>query len=136
MATRRATAEDMRDTGRMCIYCPRLLDVLIWHGGPRSCDHCAQLQPVTLRFKFERSVWWVQFLNPKSYLPLAPPLRFQEPTKIRELVGRTPTRWTLGERQAFEYGLVTGDGRCDIQLTMKQLKALRERPTMDGRDNV
>ncbi len=65
-------------------------------------------------------------------LPMALPLRFQDSAKIRELISKTPTRWTLAERQAFEFGIATGNGRCDVQLTMEQLKALKDRPAVKG----
>ena len=64
---------------------------------------------------------------PDLIAAIAPPLRFQEAGKIRELVKRTPTRWTLGEQQAFEFGLIMGDGRCGIQMMMAQIVALKER---------
>jgi hypothetical protein len=127
MVTRRETAEALRETGKMCQFCPRLLDVRAWQGGPQTCERCARPQPITLHYKYESGVWWLHFLEPSSSLPVAPAIRFQDASKIRELVARTPTRWTLGERQAFEYGLVNGDGRCAVAMTSQQLRALRER---------
>src|ERR1700749_1883930 len=112
MAMRPEVVQDMREGGRMCAYCPRLLDVRSWYGGPRACDHCARPQPVTLKFKMEHSVWRLDFLHPITSFPLAPTWKLADAGKVRELVSRTPTRWTLGERQAFEFGLIMGEGRC------------------------
>ena len=127
MAIRPEVVQDMRERGRMCQYCPRLLDVMSWHGGLRTCDRCARPQPVTLKFKMEECVWRLDFLHPTTSFPLAPTLRLGDSGKLRELISRTPTRWTLGERQAFEFGLIVGTGRCDIQMTMEQLVAVKER---------
>jgi len=57
---------------------------------------------------------------------LAPPHRVQAAGKIRELVSKTPTRWTAAEREAFELSLISGQGRCAMHMTMAQIVALRE----------
>ena len=125
----RASIKSMKADGRMCLNCPRPIDMgtdaMVWTGGPRYCTQCSRPQKVAMRFKLQRSVWCVEFLEPRSRLPLAPCCRFQDGAKIRELIHRTPSRLTLAENQALDLGLSNGLGELDILITTEQLRKLK-----------
>jgi len=73
---RRATTE-MREEGRMCSNCPRTMDMGFWTGGPRLCDHCLSSRQVLLRFRYDRCVWYCDFLDPQSKMPVGRQRRFE-----------------------------------------------------------
>ena len=121
--------EGMRADGRMCRECSRPLDLgvgaVAWKGGLRSCDRCERPRTLALRFKVERGIWCVEFLDPRSRFPVAPCRRFQDEEKIRELIRRTPSRFNLADKQALDVGLSRGMGELDIQVTADQLRKLQ-----------
>ncbi len=127
----RASIPRMREEGRMCLDCPRPLDMgvgaMAWKGGSRFCDRCGRPQRVTLRYRMERDVWCVEFLDSRSHLPVAPLWRVLDAEKIRELIRRTPTRFTLADRQALDLGLSNGRGAIGIEVTADQLRKLKEK---------
>jgi len=125
MSADQASTAHLRKSGRMCWSCKTLIELGKWQGGERLCDRCARPQKVWLRFKYEHTYWYVEFLDPKHWNTVGRKRRFDHADTIRELVARTPTRLNMEAQQAFDFALQRGEGQIELELTGEQYIKLR-----------
>lgn len=121
-----ASMARLRESGRMCWSCRTLIALGRWQGGERLCDRCARPQKVWLRFKYEHTYWYVEFLEPKHWMTVGRKRRFESADPIRDMVARTSTRMDLAARQAFDIALQSGQGQIELELTGEQFIKLRK----------
>lgn len=125
----RASTERQRAGGRMCANCHRELDPPYRPGGA-FCNVCKPMHRVLADFTCQNGVWRVVYRE-LSMRPLPRMSRFLDPDKIRQMYASYGTRKMSEDRQAFEYGLSSGAGMVELELTPEQfakLKLEREEP--------
>jgi hypothetical protein len=125
MCAEQASTTEMRESSRMCWSCKTLIELGKWQGGERLCNRCAQPQKVWLRFKYEHTYWYVEFLEPKHRMTIGRKRRFDHADTIREMVARTTTRLNLTAQQAFDFALQRGEGQIELELTGEQFIKLK-----------
>ena len=120
----RASTMRQIEAGKRCCKCGRQIDTPPWRRGERKCEACLPHRRVFCNF-FHRDGWTVQFLEEDVKTPVGRMLTFASPEKIRELVGRTPTKFTPETQQELDYDIGKGRGGLYLDLTETQYRRLR-----------
>jgi hypothetical protein len=131
MGGERASTTRMRAAGKICCFCGRHLDVLLWQPpGERACDKCSaernptpKLHRVHMSFA-RREQWYCTFLEGDLRTPAARPRTFTDPDAIVEMIGRGNAFPDVASRQVVERAMRAGRGNVDLWLTPEQYARL------------
>lgn len=121
----------MRLAGKICCFCGRHLDVLLWQPpGERACDACTaqrtpapKLRRVHMSFVL-RDKWHCTFLEEDLRTRAARPRAFSNPDTMIEMIRRGNGFRDLASRQAVEQAILAGRGNVDLLLTPEQYARL------------
>jgi hypothetical protein len=127
MGGERASKTRMREAGRICCYCGRILSAP-FPARERLCARC-EVERMGLKrmvlMQFERRDGWrVSFRDNANPQTTFREFRFAQSTKIQDLVQRTGTPLMSEDRNALEYGIRQGSGAIPLQLSDDQYRKL------------
>lgn len=125
----------MRLAGKICCFCGRHLDALLWQPqGERACEECQaerapaapKLRRIHMSFVL-RDCWRCTFTHEDLRTPAAPPRIFTSPDNMVEMIRRGNGFRDLASRQAVEHAMLSGAGNVDLLLTPEQYAKLAKR---------
>lgn len=131
MGGERASTTRMRLAGKICCFCGRHLDVLLWQPqGEKACDRCGAERnqtptPHRIYMSFaRRDQWYCTFLEEDLRTSAARPRTFTDPDAMVEMIRRGNGFRDLASRQAVEQAVLVGRGNVALWLTPEQYARL------------
>jgi hypothetical protein len=126
MGGERSSTTRQRLAGKICARCSRSIDAGAWPGEERLCNRCGGVHKVYMGFFVRGGGEWVcTFLEPDLRTPIGRIRCFGSEEKLRELIARTQTTFTLEDRQALDHATALGRGGVYLQLSGEQYEKLR-----------
>src|SRR6266851_5063433 len=131
MGGERSSTTRMRLAGKICCFCGRYLDVMLWQPpGERACDSCAaqrapapKLRRIHMSFAL-RDRWYCTFMEEDLRTPAASGRSFTSADNMVEMIRRGNGFRDLASRQAVEHAIQAGRGNVDLLLTEDQYNKL------------
>ena len=131
MGAERSSTIRMRLAGKICCFCGRYLDAMLWQPpGERACDSCAaqrapvpKLRRIHMSFVL-RERWHCTFMEEDLRTKVAPPRTFTNPDNMIEMIRRGNGFRDLASKQAVEHAIMAGRGNVDLLLTPEQYARL------------
>ncbi len=103
----------------------RIMDLGVWRGGPRQCEHCQRSKLVIMQFHRDDSVWLVTFLDWTSKLPLGKQWQLDGADAVEGLVKRSRTDLRGAACAMFKHALAAGVGEVQIEVSGEQYARIR-----------
>jgi hypothetical protein len=127
MSGDRASTVRMRETGKICCSCDRLLSPP-FHGRQRVCPQCevdsmGLKRTVLMQFKRNQG-WQINFSDSTNPSAQFRELIFAHSSKIQDLVRKSGTQMMSEDVNALEYGIRQGAGAVPLRLSNEQYKKL------------
>jgi hypothetical protein len=134
MGGERSSTTRMRLAGKVCCFCGRHLDALLWQPpGERACDKCQaertptpKLRRIHMSFVL-RGRWYCIFMEEDLCTLAAPGRTFTNVDNMVEMIRRGNGFRDLACRQAVEQAIAAGRGNIDLLLTPEQYAKLAKR---------
>jgi hypothetical protein len=131
MGGERSSTTRMRLAGKICCFCGRYLDTMLWQApGERACDSCAaqrapapKLRRIHMSFVL-RERWHCTFMEEDLRTKAAPPRTFTNSDNMVEMIRRGNGFRDLASKQAVEHAIMAGRGNVDLLLTLEQYARL------------
>jgi hypothetical protein len=138
MGGERASKTRMRLAGKICCFCGRHLDAMLWQPpGERTCDTCAaqrapapKLHRIHMSF-VPRDRWYCTFTEQDLRTPAASARSFADPDNMVQMIRRGNGFRDLASKQAVEHAIIAGRGNVDLLLTDVQYAKLANRPSKE-----
>jgi hypothetical protein len=127
----RSSKTPMRLAGKICCFCGRYFDAMLWQ--PLPSEPAIRAQPNAHRLRnsagsifpsfFESDGIALSWKRTSALMPL-PPRTFTNPDNMIEMIRRGNGFRDLASKQAAEHAIMAGRGNVDLLLTPEQYARL------------